>query len=519
MSAWRTILTMKKFSFCALLALTMLCLVLFFGCAKKNELVYTALDGETSYVLTLSEGDMTFVLVENKAGEAQKEYTGEYSYYDGSVVLHNVLFGYRTVKITGNTFEFIANPTGKDEEKIPCEHTWGSSVYTPGNCKTYGSTEYTCTKCGEKKTVKDTAYGSHVLNTGRHVDGEDCSDYGYTVYTCKICGVYTEKKYDTEYADNHRYVPTDTVRDEGCTKVLERLHVCSKCGVEKYMQEDTKAIGAHKDENGDGICDVCGHLKNGLPSAHKDPDGDGVCNNCGIKMSILNGVIASPDGYEEDGKTYMGVYPQLISYYSVKDIKENGLYDEAIDCWYYASETYVIRVADAVGGETTFTGDKTVEKGKEYVFLLQPLAFVSIGENRYVCDRIIDAEAYQRESAAISSGVSNAWENSTVKSYLETQALKRMGLQDKVETITLYGAGDLSPTVSDRRREITDYAVCGGQNAVDAEGKRFGRWYISAPSEESERAVGCVNYLGNVEDTDVTAVRGLLPVITLKQGE
>ena len=485
------------------------------GCSKKEVSVYTMKENGVEYTLTLNETDGTFVLTEKK-GDETTEYTGDFSYKDGGVILSSTNFGYRSVRLTGDTFVFIVNPSGMEETTPPCEHEWGKATHVDGDCSHYGYTERTCKKCKEKEKVFDTAYGEHVSDGGVYVKGKTCKDSNYTVYTCKVCKTELQTVQDTERGD-HDNVATDTLIDNGCKKVIEREYVCKNCDTKTYMEEPSRAIGAHKDENGDGICDVCGRMENGLPTEHADKNEDGYCDTCYVKMSVLQRVISSPCGYEEDGKTYIGVYPQTATGISSRDIKATGLYDEALDVWYYGTETYVLRTVSSLSGNSsyTFAGSSiTVSMKGEYAFLLQPLAFTKVGD-MYVCDKIIDADAFLKEYAKINNGITNVWEDSTLYEYLNGKVAARIGCADKIESIDLLAVEEL-PAEADCIKTITDYALAGGIAFYEQD--RKGKWFLKTAGSQDDK-VWCMGMGGIREEVDVTNIRGIVPVIRLRQGE
>ena len=490
---------MKKSVINSLFAL-MIVLVVFLavGCSKKDLSVYTLKENGVEYTLTLNETDGTFVLVEKKEDETT-EYAGDFTRKDGGVVLSSTNFGYRSVRLTGDTFAFIVNPTGMEEKTPPCEHEWGKVTHVDGDCSHYGYAERTCKKCGEKERTYDTAYGEHVSDDGKHVEGATCTDKGYTVYKCTICKEVLRTVEDLQPSGRHDYVATDTVRDNGCQKPIERLYVCDNC----------------KNYNADGICTVCKRMKSGLPTVHADKNDDGYCDSCKVKMTVLQGAISSPCGYEENGKTYIGVYPQLAAGQSAKEIQENGLYDEALDVWYYGTETYVLRTVSAYA----FVGNNYgVTVGETYAFLLQPLAFTKVGD-MYVCDKIIDADAFLQGYAVINSGVTNVWEDSTLYEYLNGEVAARIGCSEKIESIDLLAVEELPPEElppAYRIKTITDYALAGGIESYGQD--RKGKWFLKTAGSQTEK-VWCVGLGGVKEEVDVTRILGVVPVIRLKQGE
>lgn len=486
---------------------------LLFSCNKEVTSTYVMQDGKTTYTLTLNETKQTFLL-EEEGEEGKKETEGKYTVKDGSFILESTGFGYRAIRLVGDSFLFIANPSGMEEIQPPCEHDWDDGKHTPGNCRTYGYVLYTCRKCKETKKVTDTEYGGHVLDEGRHYSGKTCSDYGYTVFTCTICGGYTETVKDTEYTDNHLYEPTETVQDSGCKQVLKRLYRCSRCEAAKYLVEDSRAIGSHDYDEETGICKTCGHLKNGLPAVHEYKNDEEYCYHCGVKKSVLEGVAAQPCGYHEDGVVYIGVYPQKIASQSAKEIKANGLYDSALDCWYYGHETYVIRKAEErMDIDKAFSSGEKIVAGEWYAFVLQPLAFVQEGD-KYVCDAAIDAAPFVKGYAELNGETTNVWENCTLHPYVSENIKNRIAAEE-VASVDLLTEAEL-PTR--RIKRVTDYALAGGLSFIESDGLRVGKWYLKTPADVSS-GVKCVGYDGQVESASVTSIRGIVPVVRLGQGE
>ena len=485
-------------------------IVLLTGCAKKNVSVYTLNDNGVEYTLTLNENDGTFILTE-KNGEETKEYEGTCTVKDGGVILGSTNFGYRSVRLIGDTFAFITNPTGMEEKTPPCEHEWGKATHVAGDCSHYGYTERTCKKCKETEKTYDTAYGEHVSVGGKHVEGKTCTDYGYTVYTCTVCKETLEKVTDATPSGRHEYEETDTVRDQGCTIVLQKLNRCKNCNHEEYMEVADRSIGSHKDENGDGICDVCRRMKNGLPTVHDDKDDNGYCDTCCVKMSVLQGVISSPCGYEEDGKTYIGVYPQLIAGQSARIIRETGRYDPALDVWYYGTETYVIRKTPTMYDERKFSGGDIINGKESYAFILQPLAFVKYGDE-YICDKIVDGDVFLSDSAKINEGVTNVWEESTLYTYVKETMAARIGCAEEIESIDLLAVGEL-PSASECVKTVTDYAQAGGIKDYDVD--RKGEWFLKTAGSSADK-VWVVGTGGIKKEDSISVIRGVVPVVRLK---
>lgn len=512
---WRTIRSMKKNVIAVFCLVLLTMIVLLTGCAKKNVSVYTLKENGIEYTLTLNETDGTFVLTEIKGGE-KKEHEGTFTIKDGGVILGSTNFGYRSVRLFADTFAFITNPTGMEEKPEPCEHEWGKTTRTAGDCSNYGYSERVCKKCGEKERTYDTAYGDHVSDGGKHVEGKTCTDYGETVYTCTICKKTLETVMDASPSGRHDYLATDTVLDNGCQVVKTRLYKCQNknCNHETYIPETSRAIGSHKDEDGDGICDVCKRMNSGLPSVHDDKDNDGYCDTCKVKMTVLQGVISFPCGYEENGRTYIGVYPQLIAGQSARDIKATGLYDEARDVWYYGKETYVLRTTPTMYEEKTFSDNVTASGKETYAFILQPLAFVKYGD-KYICDRIVDGEVFLSESDRINNnGVTNVWGKSTLYSYVKETMAARIGCAEEIESVDLLTVEELPPA-NECVKTITDYALAGGVKYYDED--RKGEWFLRSPVADANDKVWSVGTGGIKTQAAVANIRGVVPVIRLKE--
>jgi hypothetical protein len=106
-----------------------------------------------------------------------------------SFVVIAVFFVLAAVATLFSACSVIGNNTadGGDETDVTeCEHNWEKSSYVPGDCRTYGYTVFTCTKCGETKIVYDTEYGAH----------------SFLNHVCTICGERESTKYTVSLGDD-----------------------------------------------------------------------------------------------------------------------------------------------------------------------------------------------------------------------------------------------------------------------------------------------------------------------------
>lgn len=119
----------------------------------------------------------------------------------------------------------LASCGGKSDKKnffeqLACEHVWDKGTVTvKASCQSEGEMTYTCVDCGKTKTEK--------------TDKWKCNELSVVVdeaieATCKTVGL------------------------------TEGSHCC-QCGAVIKAQEVIPAL-AHKDENKDDVCDVCGYV-------------------------------------------------------------------------------------------------------------------------------------------------------------------------------------------------------------------------------------------------------------------
>ncbi len=113
-----------------------------------------------------------------------------------------------------------------------------TSVYTAGDCDTYGYTTYTCAECGDTYTVYDTEYGLHDYEAV--VTAPTCTEQGYTTYTCTKCG----DSYVDDYVDalGHTLVKTEAVTATTTQEGNIDYWTCIKCGKIYSDEAGTKEI-------------------------------------------------------------------------------------------------------------------------------------------------------------------------------------------------------------------------------------------------------------------------------------
>ncbi|MBD5084601.1 MAG: hypothetical protein HDT33_05945 [Clostridiales bacterium] len=122
------------------------------------------------------------------------------------------------------------------------EHTWDAGVTVESTCTSAGATIYTCTGCGETKTVAATdGLADHKWDDGKTTLAT-CTNAGATVYTCKVCGVTKEESIP---ALNHKLADgVDAVSGEWGSDEDSHWHTCTLCGKEVFSN------GAHNWDNG-----------------------------------------------------------------------------------------------------------------------------------------------------------------------------------------------------------------------------------------------------------------------------
>ncbi len=110
-----------------------------------------------------------------------------------------------------------------------------------------------CAACGEKIDAAAHTYGRATI-----LKAADCTHDGEAEHTCTVCG-YTEK-YTIEKL-GHSLGEIEFDKDN-------HWHTCTRC-------KETVGLEAHKDEDGNRICDVCGYVM----SIKGDVNMDGEVDN------------------------------------------------------------------------------------------------------------------------------------------------------------------------------------------------------------------------------------------------
>lgn len=151
-----------------------------------------------------------------------------YSPFDNCISLKRIYYGE-----TKSQWDSIAKGEGNsilDSGKIflitsDHSHTFSETITKEANCKEFGEKELLCEACGFKKMEK-IENGSHIF-TSSIIKEATCKEEGKAVYTCSLCGA-------------------------------EKTDVIAKT--------------AHRDINGDLLCDFCGEsiTKNCSCMCHKD---------------------------------------------------------------------------------------------------------------------------------------------------------------------------------------------------------------------------------------------------------
>ena len=137
-------------------------------------------------------------------------------------------------------------------------HEFEEWTGTHADCTHDGSLTRTCSICGEKETITETALG-HLYQNEVTKEPTDKTD-GIRTFTCSRCGdTYTEIIKATGTKHEHSYTETVT-KQPTCTEPGEKTFTCS-CG-DKYTQS-IEPLG-HDLVN--GVCSRCGYTIPSLPS-------------------------------------------------------------------------------------------------------------------------------------------------------------------------------------------------------------------------------------------------------------
>ncbi len=118
------------------------------------------------------------------------------------------------------------------------------------------------------------------------------------------------------------------------------------------------------------------------------------------------------------------------------------------------------------------------------------------------------------EYAKINNGVTNVWENSTLYSYVKETMAARIGCAEEIESVDLLSVEELPP-IRECVKTVTDYALAGGGGYYDAD--RKGEWFLKSPITDTNDKVWCVGTGGIKSEETVTNIRGVVPVIRLKE--
>ncbi len=131
----------------------------------------------------------------------------------------------------------------------------------------------TCIKCGNvcQHENLDEECQSTETECKIYYSCQDCDywetttqeEHGWEEGECNICG----------YVCDHNDLPYEINREP-----VDGYHMHEQYGYCKYCNYDSAwDIGECEDEDGDGLCDVCGFISN-----HIDDDSDGQCDVCGL---------------------------------------------------------------------------------------------------------------------------------------------------------------------------------------------------------------------------------------------
>ncbi len=512
----------KKISF---LLLSVCFVVLLFGCERKEDGdIYVC--EEDGYAYTLTIANDVFVLV-RKNGEGEEEtFSGTCKRENGAYVLTGEGDFSATVLPEENSFSFLADFIKKDDgekepEKKDCSHEWNAGVYyEPEDCLKKGKTVYTCGLCGEERTVYASATGKHNLKE-TVVKGATCLVRDKKVRYCTLCD-YKEEEELPFASDAHKYLPTGETDGADCLHRVKMKYVCAYCK-KTITQEpigETPRIGEHAfDEN--GLCKKCGYYDNGFSVGHTDLNKDGKCDGCGEKMTVLTDMAKK--GYATDGDiVYFGVFPQKRANIDVETLQKEGRYDLTGDRYYYKNEAYV--VAKCVS-DVTF-GDGTAKKRGDLVaFVLTPIAWEKTKSGSYISKAILEGRKYTdevylytTEGGAVFSRIgggklANGKEGSSLIKSLSAEIEKAMPLM-KRESVVFEGLPEETKEENAEKR-ATDYALSSGLTATDG----IASWYLArsqATTEENGKYVSYVTLTGETGKSSVTALRGVVPLITLK---
>lgn len=141
-----------------------------------------------------------------------------------------------------------------EPENQACVHEWGTgTVLSEPSCVKNGVKEFTCGKCGMKKTEAVPALG-HRFGDGEVTTDPKCEEVGVRTFTCSVCDAEVTEDVD---AIGHEYAEEGHVSKEPtCTGKGVFSYPCTHDGCNKTRDEEIPAKG-HVDEDHNGYCDVC----------------------------------------------------------------------------------------------------------------------------------------------------------------------------------------------------------------------------------------------------------------------
>ncbi len=166
-------------------------------------------------------------------------------------------------------------------EESKAAHTFGDGeITTPATCKEEGVKTFTCEVCGKTKT-ESVAKIAHSYDEGKITKPATCKEEGVKTFTCSVCKeTKTEKIEKIAHKESSEWS-----KDEN-----GHWHVCEVCN-EKLSE------AAHKDDDKNGKCDVCGaEVKGETPSeSGKDSTKDSGSSSGSGKgcSSGLNGAMGT----------------------------------------------------------------------------------------------------------------------------------------------------------------------------------------------------------------------------------
>lgn len=387
---------MKKLSFFFIVVL-LTCLV-FVSCSENGSdiSVYTMEKDGSVYTLTFDEKKGSFIM--DIDGKDKVSYLGSYSYKFGYFLLESESKGVQYVKVSGDEFSFIPSSSLHDTDiTIPdsCNHTFVEKSTVKGTCSSRGVKTSICSACGKEKK-EYTSYENHEYEFSKTVTKGTCKVKEEQEFVCKHCN--HSKIVSTENFSDHNYGDSHIVRTDCRIRAYE-IKTCKVCGYEH--KTTLNFFGNHQYEN--GICTVCNSRENGIVhgAEHSDVNKDGVCDYCYTLLTVLADMDTKGYSLTDDGYVYFGMYPQFVGKHSASKIRENGIYIESLDAYYYLNETYKL-YAPLINGLPAFKGSSGTStspvKGVTYAFVLSPIKWkihsFTDGVYNLVCTNVLDSTSF-----------------------------------------------------------------------------------------------------------------------------